>query len=70
MASIAIALCATTPVGAWREHADLRIFADAFVLSSVIILGARRRALPVVPIVTGCVALCWIGAAAFRVRTL
>lgn len=70
VASIAIAFCATTPVGAWREHADLRIFADAFVLSSVVILGARRRTLPVVPIVTGLVALCWFGAAAFRVRTL
>ncbi len=70
VASIAIAFCATTPVGAWREHADLRIFADAFVLSSVIVLGTRRRALPVVPAVTACVALCWIGASAFRVHTL
>jgi hypothetical protein len=70
VASIALALCATTPVGAWREHADLRIFADAFMLSSVIVLGARRRALPVVPIVTSAVAVCWVGAAALRVRVL
>jgi hypothetical protein len=70
VASIAIAFCATTPVGAWREHADLRIFADAFVLSSVIVLGTRRRVIPVVPVATACVALCWVGAAALRVRTL